>query len=241
MNFLNADLKHECLSSIRVILARAEAAERELSYISSCGSEQARKDLGSYYTPIDVARFFWNEFFGLSSIDTKSAAETLIVENDFVEPSAGAGALFFALLEKFTEMGVSPKLLSIIRVDLIDINEHALSFVKKSLRELEASWNVKFERAKLVHEDFRSKKFAPSKRPKVFFGNPPFVANQVGQSRWKNLYADFIDLALDGIGGKGAIHFIVPLSLAFSRDYAALRQTLVNGRLDRTFQFRQYS
>jgi methylase of polypeptide subunit release factors len=227
MTFSNVDSKQECLSSIRVILARAEAAERELSYISSCGSEQARKDLGSYYTPIDVARFFWNEFFCLSSIDTKSAAETLIIEKDFVEPSVGAGALFFALLEKFTELGVSPNFLSKIHVDLIDINEHALSFVKKSLRDLEAAWSVKFEKVKLVHDDFRSKRFTPSGRPKVFFGNPPFVTNQVGQSQWKNLYADFIELALDGIGVNGAIHFIVPLSLAFSRDYASLRKTIV--------------
>ena len=163
----------------------------------------------------------------MSSIDTKSAAENLISEKDFIEPAVGAGALFFALIEKIIELGVSPKFLSKIRVDLIDINEHALSFVKESLRDLEAAWNVKFEKVKLVHADFRSSKFAPARRPRVLFGNPPFVTNKNGQSQWKNLYADFIELALVGIGVNGSIHFIVPLSLAFSRDYAALRHTIV--------------
>ena len=227
MNFSNVDSKQECLLSIRIILARAEAAERELSYISSCGSEQARKDLGSYYTPIDVARFFWNEFFCLSSVKGKDSAEALIRQKDFVEPAVGAGALFFALLEKFIELGVSPKFLSKIRVDLIDVNEQALLFVRESLRELEDLWIVKFDKVSLTCEDFRSKKFGAPKRPRIFFGNPPFVTNKIGQSPWKNLYADFVEIALGECGNDGAINFIVPLSLTFSRDYATLRRTLV--------------
>lgn len=223
MSFLKEDSQQDYLSSIQLILDRAESAERELSYLSSCGSEQVRKDMGSYYTPIDVARFFWNEFFSLSSICDTEAGENLIDKNDFVEPAVGAGALFFALIEKLIKMGVDPKFLAKIRVELIDVNKRALSFVEESLRELEDAWKVKFNNVKFALEDFREKKFKPPIRPKVFFGNPPFVANQRAESNWKNLYADFVEISLKSCGLSGAIHFIVPLSLAFSRDYHELR------------------
>lgn len=39
-------------------LQQAEKDERDLAYFSSCGSEQARKQSGSYYTPADVSGFF---------------------------------------------------------------------------------------------------------------------------------------------------------------------------------------
>ncbi len=145
-----------------------------------------------------------------------------------MEPSVGAGALFFALLEKFIRIGVSPSVLSEIRVDLVDINKHALSFVKQSLLELEVSWNVKFERVRFVCGDFLRGNLEILNRPVVFFGNPPFVTNKVGHSKWKNSFADFLELALETCGTDGAVHFIVPISIAFSRDYKKLRQMLVD-------------
>jgi hypothetical protein len=63
-----------------------------------------------------------------------------------------------------------------------------------------------------------------SSKPIVLFGNPPFVSNERGSSRWKNLFADFLDDSLRMAGQSGAVQFILPLSVAFSRDYTDLRR-----------------
>lgn len=47
--------------NIEAVQRHSEEAEEKLSYISECKSEHERKKLGSYYTPTDVADFFWRE------------------------------------------------------------------------------------------------------------------------------------------------------------------------------------
>ena len=60
----------------------------------------------------------------------------------------------------------------------------------------------------------------------MVFGNPPFVSNAKGSSVWKNSFADFVERSLAIAGTNGSVHLIVPLSIAFSRDYIRLRQLL---------------
>ena len=76
--------------------------------MSSWGVEKDRKRTGSYYTPVDVATYFWNEFFFLNDLDSPNDTLQFFRARKFVEPSVGAGTLFFALLEKFARMGIPP-------------------------------------------------------------------------------------------------------------------------------------
>lgn len=204
----------------------AEIAEVSLSYSSECKSESKRKSAGAYYTPADVADHFWQIFFERRDITTPNAAEKILNEAHFVEPSVGAGALFFSLIEKLLQLGLSPTTVCSIKADLIDINGLALDFVRDKIKDLERRWEVKFERINLIHGDFRSYEMASRKQSIIFFGNPPFVANEKGASKWKNLYADFVERSLDIPKGEVHLHFILPLSIAFSRDYRELRLRL---------------
>jgi hypothetical protein len=53
------------------------------------------------------------------------------------------------------------------------------------------------------------------------------VSNPSGSSRWKNLFADFVDISLFHADRRGTLHFILPISVAFSRDFRELRKMLV--------------
>ena len=135
-------------------------------------------------------------------------------------------ALFFALLEKFARMGIPPHVLAGIEVELIDINERALRFVSDQIESLSRAWAIKFSNIKLTCSDFLDSNIESASKPIVFFGNPPFVLNQRGFSQWKNLFADFLKFALNAAGSRGAVQFILPISIAFSRDYRTLRRDL---------------
>ena len=210
------------LDAQEAVLA-AEAAEADLSYSSECKSESKRKLAGAYYTPADVADHFWKIFFDRRNIVGSLSAQDLLESAYFVEPSAGAGALFFSLIKELINRGLSPQTVRLIRADLVDINQQALEFIRDQIEILEQRWSINFDRVRLIHGDFRSYEFPATDRSGVFFGNPPFVANQKGSSRWKNLYADFIERSLELSRKPAHLHFIVPLSIAFSRDYSALR------------------
>ena len=56
------------ITHIEAVQRHSEEAEEKLSYISECKSEHERKKLGSYYTPTDVADFFWRELFAQNEV-----------------------------------------------------------------------------------------------------------------------------------------------------------------------------
>jgi len=208
-------------------LRLSEEAEKELSYLTDCGSELARKQTGSYYTPTDVSAFFWNEFFSLGEINTPQEATSFVNKHTFVEPSVGAGAIVFSLLLKLANLGVDKSIIASIDLTLIDINKHALSFVKGQFDSLSRQWGTDFPNIKLVCSDFQKVRFKQGKRPYFFFGNPPFVTNKRGESKWNNSFADFVETSLERIGKIGSLQFILPLSVAFSRDYSNLRKYML--------------
>jgi len=213
------------------VLLAAEKAEAELSYSSDCISEDLRKVSGSYYTPADVADHFWAIFFERRKLSTPEEVRHFVSGCVFVEPSVGAGALFFSLLKAIIRRGLNPTDLSLVKADLIDINEQALQFIRQQIDRLERLWNIKFLGIRLIHQDFRNYQMNNQSSFSVFFGNPPFVANERGASDWKNLYADFLELSLRIGGCSSHLHFILPLSITFSRDYAALREQLLAANL----------
>ena len=204
----------------------AERAEPELSYSLECNSEGRRKLAGAYYTPADVADHFWKIFFERRNIATQPAARQLLESCYFIEPSVGAGALFFSLLKGLADRGLPPDIICTIRADLIDINQQALDFIGSQIAVLEQRWRVKFDGIRLICGNFLNYSPPDTARMPVFFGNPPFVTNERGASKWKNLYADFVERSLGLSKEPAHLHYILPLSIAFSRDYSELRSAL---------------
>ena len=204
----------------------AEKVELSLSYSTTCKSESGRKITGSYYTPIDVADHFWNIFFNRQKISSRQDALSLLKRSIFIEPSVGSGSLFFSLLKKLIYMGVYPRELCEIDVDMIDINGDSLKFIGRQIRRLEKVWEVSFYRVNFFNMDFRNYRCNHDEKERVYFGNPPFVSNNGNGSKWRNLFADFVELSICGSVYRKSMHYILPLSVAFSRDYRELRQIL---------------
>ena len=213
------------------ILQQVEDDERTLSYNSSCQSEAKRKLSGSYYTPIDVAAFFWDQFFEINTLSCASKAAVFIQNHTFTEPSAGSGVLIFSLLKKLLSLQVPLQEVRQLNLRVVDINSGAISYIQRQFSRLEALIGGNFANVRWENCDFRDFEAVATDKPYVFFGNPPFVTNPRG-SRWKNLYADFLTMALDHISVAGCVHFILPLSVAFSRDYADIRTKLREKRYD---------
>jgi hypothetical protein len=207
-------------------MKQCENAEQQLSYLSDCSSEIVRKKAGSYYTPSDATDFFWREFFEHNRVSGKRECEQFWREHHFIEPAVGAGILVFGLLKRAVATGLPFEALSDLELSIIDVNERALHFVEEQFAWLGDRWNISFPRLRLVCADYRDCLLPVSPRVPIVFGNPPFVKNPAG-SRWKNLFADFVERSLSLSGSNGKLHFILPLSIAFSRDYSALRNSMM--------------
>lgn len=228
-----SDLPTNEHNALRAQLLRAldasEQAEMELSYLGpefSAGGEDQRLSTGSYYTPTDATKFFWDKFFAQSYEARGDNLDEWIARTHFIEPAVGAGALFFGLLLKLCDLGASEHALSNIRVDLCDINASALKFLHVQIERLERTSKFTLPNVRLIQADFLNWKPNVEDRLKPFvFANPPFVKNSTG-SRWKNSFADFSEKALNLTQSGGFVAFIVPLSLCFSRDYSALRRQI---------------
>lgn len=230
MNICNGVWTSEWAADLEALLDRAEKAELELSYSSPCKSEKARKQAGAYYTPRDAAHFFWNEFTSLNDIDSATDVHEFWTCHHFIEPACGAGALVYALLKKVVELGLPIDAVESVEMTLIDINKDALDFTRRNLEMIGSKWGISFSGIKFIHADFLNCTLPVSPKSPLLFGNPPFVPNPRG-SKWKNTFADFVERSLKLTGEFGQIHFILPLSLAFSRDYSALRDMMrCNGK-----------
>ncbi|NBE09598.1 hypothetical protein [Paragemmobacter ruber] len=201
----------------------------ELSYVgadNNSGTEDHRLSTGSYYTPFDATKFFWNKFFAQSYEARGDNLDEWIHRTHFIEPAVGAGALVFGLLLKLCELGASENVLSQIRMDLCDINSSALDFVRDQIDQIERVAQFTLPNVKLHHSDFLhwEPKLEEASEPFVF-ANPPFVKNPPN-AYWKNSFADFSEKALHITHPRGYVAFIVPLSLCFSREYSNLRRQI---------------
>lgn len=206
------------------VLASLEAAEMGLS------SEGAtRKSSGSYYTPADVSAHFWQLFWRHHEVSDAASARDFISQTTFVEPSIGAGMFLFSLLKSLGGFGLGPTDASLIKFKAVDLNRAALDFVADALDALATDFGIGFDSVALEQANFlewiRGRDLAQT----AFIGNPPFVSNERG-SRWKNLYADFVETMLEHGDGSG-IGLILPVSVCFSRDYVELRRQLRDAAL----------
>lgn len=211
------------------VLYQAEKDERDLAYYTFCKSEQARKKSGSYYTPVDVAKFFWTQYFDANGLSSPEQAAKFVREHRLIEPSCGSGVLVYALLGKLLDLGVPLEVMRYLDLHMVDFNSSAIDYAKRQFALINATLGANYFTPSFEHADFLNYGGVKSTRPVVVFGNPPFVATQKG-AIWKNTYADFVDRCLEVASPLAAIQFILPLSIAFSRDYAALRDKFRMGR-----------
>lgn len=201
------------------VLDRLERSEMTLS-----SEGLGRRNSGSYYTPADVAAHFWRLFWRHHNITSRDDAARFIDASRFVEPSVGSGIFLFSMLRSLAEFGIGPTDLSELKFEAIDINRAALDLVAAEMRALEEPFSVAFKGVSLEHANFLHWIGRRKSRSKTFVGNPPFVSNERG-SRWKNVYADFVEAML-GTGPTSSLSLILPVSVCFSRDYIDLRRLL---------------
>lgn len=215
---------YDLASIINDALRAAEQAEQGLAIDETQSNIDHRKATGSFYTPIDVVEHFWEEYFRFHDIKTRSALLSHLADFTFVEPAVGAGVFLFGLLKKIYSVTGNGADLEHLKFLAIDINRPALAFITGLLDKISTQTAIKFPNVAFVNSDFRSVSL-PSGNKIAFVGNPPYVRNSPG-ARWKNLYADFFERMLDESSEKRSIALIVPLSVAFSRDYASLRKKM---------------
>ena len=219
-------LESEWLAEISQLLAETEGSEATIYGGRSASIANSRRLSGSYYTPIDVARYFWNELFEVAGLKEIGAITEFAQGHLFVEPAVGSGALFFGLLERLAEEGVSPHVISQIDADLIDIDEIPLNFVNERMKLLENKFGIRFHNVQFKCADYRNIDYSRGNKSVMFFGNPPFVTNTNSGQGWKNLFGDFVERSVRFAGQRGIVQFVVPISLSFSRDYRLLRRLL---------------
>lgn len=211
-------------NSFHSFVLDAEACEQGLVY-DGRRNETLRKSSGSYYTPADVAHYFWREYFRLKKLDSRKELAKFVRGTRFVEPAAGAGILFFALLDVLKSKGVSDQDLEKIDAVLVDVSDSSSLHLRQRIGHLRSLSKLKFRGVNVITENFLEFNAPRTSKTFLFFGNPPFVS-QSGK-KWRNLFAEFIDRSLESSKNRGELHFILPLSIAFSRDYQALRKMLV--------------
>jgi len=209
----------------------SEAAEVFLASNSKHSNIENRKSTGSFYTPTDVADFFWQEFFDHLEIKTTQACVDFIKGNQFLEPAVGAGSLVFALIKKLCLLGCSASALCKINLVVYDINKAALDYLENQFEKLGQVLGYDFKSISFIHENYLDADVILKNEGVVLFGNPPFVKN-AQNSKWKNSFADFVEKSLNIQCRQKQIAFILPLSIAFSRDYASLRQNIRVGKFN---------
>lgn len=221
--------------AVKQAFERSEAAERGLAIDGDTGDIASRLASGSFYTPADVVDHFWREYVGFHRIADLAEFRSHLRDTTFVEPSVGAGVFLFGLMKLALSMGCDFGDLTRLKFVAVDINHHAVDFVARQVERLELETGIRFEGLELVCSDFLDGAFTPAGRLS-FVGNPPWARNNPS-SRWKNLYADFIERMLDVPTSRRSMSLIVPISIAFSRDYSALRRRLLQHRAVRMESF----
>jgi hypothetical protein len=132
----------------------------------------------------------------------------------------------FSMMRSLACFGMGPDEVARLRFQAVDINQTALDFVEDQLRGLEAEFSVRFSGVVLEKADFLAWVSDRELAGATFIGNPPFVSNPRG-SRWKNMYADFVEAMISPKADR-SLSLIVPISVCFSRDYVSLRRLLMS-------------
>jgi len=212
------------------IIIETEQSELDLVSTGQIDADVQRKESGSYYTPEDVADHFWLLFFRFHQIEKADDLRRFIDANHLVEPSAGSGIFLFTFFRQALRLGLSISELASIQFSIVDINFKALNFVRHKLKDLETAIGFSADGIGFVQNDFIDWIETTKFENVVFVGNPPYVSNASG-SKWRNLYADFVEAMLSYPAKSTSLSLILPISICFSRHYADLRQMVLDTQI----------
>ena len=215
---------------------------RELAAPERTG-RSGRVSAGSVYTPVSVARAI--------------IAELKVGARRVVDPACGAGAF---LLEAFQrgyrrrlEGGQPPadaaRAVLLNELSGVDIDAHALAVAEFSLRmtALRNSGLDSTEPLDLRHADALQPLAGLDGRCECIVGNPPFVEGRgldpaelkILRGRFQcaaegkvNLFAVFIERALELLAGDGVMAFIVPATFQRNERYQLLRELLLKHTIE---------
>lgn len=221
-NTLNLASKSDLIKLIEEIQFDCEENELNLSSSSDCYFE--RKKSGSYYTPVDVCDLFWSEFFLINKLYDKDSIIEFIDKSIFIEPACGAGIFVFSLIKRLLTDGLNLNEISNLTISCLDTNKIALDFIQEKIQLIREKTGASFNSLTLLNEDFLKADINYHKKSPIYIGNPPYIKNTKG-SKWKNSFADFIEISLDR--KAYIIAFIVPMSIMFSKDYKELRSRII--------------
>jgi hypothetical protein len=224
----NAGSGSDWEQTLDLIIAQTEAAELDLSLHSN--DVGGRKQAGAFYTPADVADHAWEQFFRIHRICSADDLRAFIDHTHFVEPSAGSGIFIFAFLRKVLQRGLHPQELQAISFSVVDLSLSALRFVHRQIGTIQESLGITLDRFHLHQENFLTWLPQQPFSSIAFVGNPPYVANPKG-SRWRNLFADFLQHMLDVPAEHRSVGLILPMSVCFSRDFEELRKLIYDSGL----------
>jgi hypothetical protein len=220
----------EWVQTLNKIIADCESAEIDLAVSNRASDISSRRSSGSFYTPADVADFFWNEFFEFSELNSIAAISQFLKTKTFVEPACGSGIFIFTLIRKLILSGFAFDKDAPIKLIAIDINPIAVQFVKSKLVEIRELTGLAFPNIRLVHSDFLFLHKEIEEVDVVYIGNPPFVRLSLEEFEYPNLFAEFMSLMIQRDRQGTQISLILPLSITFSRDYALLREQIKQGK-----------
>lgn len=180
------------------LLAADCASKFSLSISAFENSNPRKKELSAHYTRQDIA-------FSLLSLVKHNRKKSLRI----LEPSVGAGSFVPQIIHRFHEAS--------IELDVVDIDEFALTETLKNFAEMKFDTQVSIKR---YHDDFLKMEF-PEKYDLVV-GNPPFGSSGkvTGPFNLKDLYAKFIARSLE-IGT--VVAFVIPKSFLAGKEFQALR------------------
>lgn len=181
------------------------------------------KKSGSYYTPTTLANFIAKY---MSERCVICDSKTLKV----LEPSCGDGVFLKALSSHFSE--------SDLRVDAVDLDEHAIKKAHALLSELKGKY-------KLINSDYLNWCAESEDRYDLIIGNPPYISKKLLDDKQKeacrnihsrnslfgseihNIWTSFLCDGIGRLNDNGSIAFVLPAELLKVKFGEKIQQALL--------------
>ncbi len=209
-------------------------AERMGQWFSSQSSLDQRKQLGQYFTPVEIADF-------MASLAAPRGGRIRIID-----PGAGAGILACAICEYLSGQILKPSeiLLDVFEVDAAccELLEHTLSYLRLWLGKKDISLfyvihdnDFILRYAHLIQEESELFSFDENEiRYDICIANPPYFKLPKWDSRSQaasrivhgqpNIYALFMAVSASLLSPGGQMIFITPRSFASGHYFRAFRE-----------------
>jgi adenine-specific DNA-methyltransferase len=206
--------------------------------------KEARKQTGSFYTPVPIINFIVNEL--ITHVDYKKNPYIRIID-----PSCGGGdfliALYDALLKKAVEADIENPSTHIMENNIFgyDIDENAVKIASIEL----------YKRSGILPENIEQKDFLTDDcgQYDIIIGNPPYMGHKVLTGEYRNRLYDlyqqvfsdksdishcFIKKSIDSLKTGGHLFFLISRYILEALNARDIREYIrYSGRITRIFDF----